>query len=451
MRRPPAPRNTRNGLKWRDGRPRWEPSPASRAAGLRGFDLKDMEGRWIADRGLAMSLADARHDWAQAVREAAVAGPAGDEARTGLRAALEALQAPQTPEQRLRQLALQDLVLAGRQLLDGQDADAGVQLVRGVRTAERLTEAYFAAVDAGSVKISPATRQAYHSQRARFETQFAGRGVGSIRRAELMAWYDQLVGAEGKSVSLANLTLSAAGAFLRFAWDREWIAASPAQKLGLRQADGRLVFWTLAEERAYVAWCDANGFPDVADAVTFGAWTGASPIDMCAAHVEQLDGKDVWSFKRIKTGQPAMPGLLQGVRARLARRKAAAAQDRVREVRDGQTVTPLLYDPRTHRRHDPDSLWRRHVTARALALAAPGAVPDTLATKRLQDLRDTCVTRLWDAGELPERMWPWTGHSPDDCSRILRQHYLVLREQGSIDMAVKLEAWLAVQEEAVGG
>jgi integrase len=60
------------------------------------------------------------------------------------------------------------------------------------------------------------------------------------------------------------------------------------------------VFWTLEEERAFVAWCDAHGYADVADAVTFGLWTGARPIDMCAADLEDLAG-DVWRFTPIKT------------------------------------------------------------------------------------------------------------------------------------------------------
>ena len=35
-----APKSNRNGLKWRDRRLRLEPSPASRAIGVKGLDLK---------------------------------------------------------------------------------------------------------------------------------------------------------------------------------------------------------------------------------------------------------------------------------------------------------------------------------------------------------------------------------------------------------------------------
>lgn len=33
---------------WRDGRPRWEPSPTARTFGFKGVDLKDENGRWLS-------------------------------------------------------------------------------------------------------------------------------------------------------------------------------------------------------------------------------------------------------------------------------------------------------------------------------------------------------------------------------------------------------------------
>ena len=34
-------------LKWRDGRPRWEPGPTLRAKGWKGRDLKSEQGEWL--------------------------------------------------------------------------------------------------------------------------------------------------------------------------------------------------------------------------------------------------------------------------------------------------------------------------------------------------------------------------------------------------------------------
>lgn len=41
---------------WRDGRPRWVPSPRLRGRGARGRDLKDADGQWL-DIGAAINLA----------------------------------------------------------------------------------------------------------------------------------------------------------------------------------------------------------------------------------------------------------------------------------------------------------------------------------------------------------------------------------------------------------
>src|SRR5215207_2789298 len=41
-------------LKWRSGRPRWEPGPGLRAQNFKGRDLKDEAGRWL---GLEAAIA----------------------------------------------------------------------------------------------------------------------------------------------------------------------------------------------------------------------------------------------------------------------------------------------------------------------------------------------------------------------------------------------------------
>jgi len=43
-------------LKWRDGRPRWEPGPKLRGLGYSGRDLKDEAGRWL---GMEASITEA--------------------------------------------------------------------------------------------------------------------------------------------------------------------------------------------------------------------------------------------------------------------------------------------------------------------------------------------------------------------------------------------------------
>jgi hypothetical protein len=45
-------------LKWRNGRPRWEPGPALRDKGMRGRDLKSESGQWLPlDRAIEAATA----------------------------------------------------------------------------------------------------------------------------------------------------------------------------------------------------------------------------------------------------------------------------------------------------------------------------------------------------------------------------------------------------------
>lgn len=445
MRSPPKPKNTRNGLIWRDGRPRWEPSPASRKAGLKGLDLKDLDGNFLQERGDAIAVCDQRHQWAAMIRETALDGPAGAEAADTLRNVLNALQPPSTPEGRQRRALLADLIDAARVALDGVDVNRP-STARGVRTAEALTEAYFAAVDSGEVKLKSGSRRAYHAQRIRFETRFAGRAIGGITRAELRDWYHQDLKLK-ETASTANLCMGAVAAWFRFAWDKEWIPASPAAKLGLVKASGRRVSWTWEEEQFFIPWCDANKFEDVADGVVAGLWAGARLSDICAANLEQLTG-GVWRFTPIKTedkSQEAMPGITEAFQARITRRRAEADAGALRHL-DG--ATPFLWNRHMNRRHDIHTYWLRFKKAKALALLDP-ACPKSLAGKKHQDTRDTCITRLFEADVAPTRMWTWTGHSQDSIQDIVKEHYIVLREAGQRDMAAKLEAWAAREGVAI--
>lgn len=56
---------------WRDGRPRWHPSPSLRSLGLKGKDLKDEDGNYLP---LIEALKEARRLNAEADRERGVDG-----------------------------------------------------------------------------------------------------------------------------------------------------------------------------------------------------------------------------------------------------------------------------------------------------------------------------------------------------------------------------------------
>jgi hypothetical protein len=442
---PEAPRNLRNGLKWRDGRPRWEPSPKNREIGLKGRDLKRPDGEWM-DRGEALSAADARHLWASYIRDAHQPGPAGDDARRDLRAALSQLGAGGAAG-----AIVGDLIDKARQLLqDETRADAPIGWAP--KSVAAMVDAYFTALEnkepyflgeKGELKLSAATIKAYEAASRRLVAKFGDRLPAELTRGEMRGWYDQLK--SERSLSVANLQLGCAAAFFRWATLQTppWLKESPCLKLRREKPEGRRVFWEPEEEQTFVAFCDAHGFVDIADAAVFGIWTGARIFDLCRANLEELRG-DTWRYRPHKTARrskrEALPGLAPHLKLRIERRWREAAASKVTQA-DGR---PFLWDLGRQARFTTETLRDRFKEAKAAALAAD-AVPQSLLEKRGGDWRDTCITRLWEAEVGFDRIPSWTGHSPDEAGTILRDHYIALRDRHAMDTLAKLTAYMQRQ------
>lgn len=442
-RKPAAPANLRNGLKWRDGRPRWEPSPVNRAAGFRGVDLKTHDGAWM-DRGAATSAADARTYLAAIVRQARGATEDGGKARAVLRSALDRLPPlPDEPEARWRRQLVADLVEAGRAVLEDREPGVTDALSHGARTVNAMIDGFFADREAMR-RLSAGTIRNYRTQSKKLRARFGPDRADAVTRPQMRQWYLDMQ--REVSIATANVAIGAAGAMFRWAtWqDPAWLKDNPCDKIGRDAAPGRLVFWTPDEERIFVGWCDANGYADVADAVTVCIWTGARQIDVAAvADVSELMAPS-WRYVPEKTkrkGQTALPGLLGPVHRR-AERRAQAARNSA-SLRHLNAV-PFLWDERHARRHTSETIGDRFREARK-AIVAAGELPPPFLEKRLQDTRDTCVTRLWAAGVTIERIATWGGWSVETARQILHDHYLSLLEEGARETAAKLEAWAVAQ------
>jgi integrase len=457
MRKPVAPSNLRNGLKWRSGRPRWEPSPKARALGLKGRDLRRPDGDWM-NRGEAIAAADARHLWASFIREAHQEGPAGADARRDLREALGQLGPDLTPQRQVvadltpQRLVVADLIAQARDLVANRTGEGEIAGGYAPKTVKAMVVAYFAALEnrepyfcgeRGELKLSDSTVVNYRNVSGFLIAKFGDRRVDELTRGDMKEWYDELV--RNNSLSVANLRLGCASAFFRWATLQRppWIVESPCVKLRRAKAKGRRVFWEPEEEAAFVAWCDANGYPDVADAVVFGIWTGARPFDLCAANLEDLRG-DTWRYTPHKTarrsGREALPGLAPNLRDRIERRWGEVAASAV-TFAGGR---PFLWNLAEQARFTTRSLHKRFTEARAAALLAD-AIPTGVAEKKGQDWRDTCITRLWEADVGLDRIPSWTGHAPDEAGEILRDHYIALRDSQARETLRRLEAYMARQ------
>lgn len=421
-----------------NGRPRWEPSPANRAIGLRGADLRDHQGAWM-DRGAATTVTDNRTIWSKFLRDALRDDDTGGKARAALRTVLDKLPPPPLdPVDRRKRELVADLIERGRAIIEEREA-LDPDMRRSPRSVQAMIDGFFADPKAQR-KLSANTRSSYRSTSRRLAAAMGARRVDEITSGQILAWHEQMTTRDGLAIGSANVAIGATGAMFQWAMmqDPPWLTTSPTANLRLPSAKGRRVFCTVEEEQTFRSWCDANGFADVADAVTVCLWTGARQVDVCAANLDDLTGT-AWRFVPIKTEKKeleALPGILQPVSDRVERRRQEVAQSGV------VTLGPvaLLWNPETNRRHTSVSIGTRYRKAHKLAIKS-GTMREGFEDKRLQDTRDTCITRLFDTDVSLTRITAWTGHAASAAERILRDHYITLRESGAAKDAGKLAEW----------
>jgi hypothetical protein len=292
--------------------------------------------------------------------------------------------------------------------------------------------------------MTKSTLTAYRTQAKKLMAKFADHFVNGITAGMMHARYEELC--ETHSISTANLVMGCTGSMYTWAIRQDWITPheSPVKKIGLKTPEGRLVYWPFATETAMVQWCDDNGFEDVGDAITMGCWTGARQIDMCKPSVGEL-ANETWRFTPQKTKRKyleAMPAIMPIVRARIDARAIRARRDLVTYM---PGAAPFLWDQEFDRPHTTERIGKRYRQARALATDSGIPELEHILSLNLQDTRDTCVTRLFEAGISLDAICPWTGHSRMNAEKILRAHYIVLREEGAVETAHKLEEFATKQ------
>lgn len=385
------------GLCWRDGRPRWVPMPSIRTA-FSGRDLKDAHGNWL---GL----------------EAAIA------AATEINAEVAEWRAMGTPKRRRS---------SGRQKRDP-------------RTCRALLEAWQVTPEFRALAAS--TRRDYvNKARLWLADGFADAPVASLSRKHLRGYWRQAYDSRGHA--MANGILAVVRAMLTYARNEEWIDGNPAFELGLMSVAPRVAFWSPAKVAAFVATADAMGRPSIADAVVIALHSGQRQADVLAMPPRIFDadaGGGRIRLKQFKRGAlidaPMTPPVAARVAAIRARWKAAG-------VAAHETI---VADDVTGERYASD--WFRKLFAQVRAEAArrhPELCADLdmepgLGALHFQDLRDTAVTRLADAGCSQAEIGAITGHSPETVASMMR-HYLATTAAMADNAIAKLTAWLEREE-----
>lgn len=433
------------------GRPRFFPSPAARALGYRGEDLRHgRHGPWF-------SLAECK-DWSER-RQAEIAAKRAA-IRTGKTTPRKA------PAETRRAHASGGVAIS--QVMEAFRASPRMQgrpIVQGKKTRRPLA----------------ATTIRFYTGAIRCLEQFEDGAWWHEPADELTAQVlDGLVDAVEKAHGLKQAravrgVISVAYGYCRTREGGGLVAHNPAAESEARLPlpKPRLRPATVEEYVALLAAFDALGLPDAGDLFCAGVWTGQRQADRRALTVSRIgaDGITFEPHKKEAEGQRLLIPLAAELAARLdaarARRRAVkvarltndapvfqceAAGTAWTEGRYGKVFRMVRHalaaggrppvDAATGR---VDKEWLALFRGRDVAaeLAAAGIVPlPSVADLRDQDLRDTCLSWLPRAGADKWEIAGFSGHSFAGRENVLR-HYLAIHPEFARAGMAKLEAWFA--------
>ncbi len=455
-------KNPHPHVKWREGRPRFEPGPALRVRGYKATDLRwpeDAPEAWkvtslkpgVKNSGRWFSKGEAV-DWSDAFVRSL------EKAAKGRRKAKAA-----RPAERIYTL--------GR-LFEDWYGSRKFQIPADPAEAMRQRHA-------GNV-YSPKTVKDYRQKAGvieQYDPSLWASPVDALTQPILFGLYEELVTEYGIATARGAIAVLS----IALGWGRKRgkftfranHGANPAKDLDMATPPPRIRVGTRAEISTLIAVADHVGRLEIGDAIVLGLWTGQRQGDRLALQDKGLlNGRRI--FRQAKTG--ALVAIMEAPewRARLAaaieRRRSAKAEQllkasapeerRAVELRFSFVILDEARDTRPGR---PPQRWLpfrgmhySHVFAEIRALAVEGIpsrgphgepvepwiIPPcpSLADFQERDLRDTAVTWMALAGATIPEIINVTGHSAESAVQILK-HYLA-RDAGMADAAImKMVAW----------
>lgn len=372
-------------VSWRNGRPRFNPSPQLRAQGHKGRDLRHDDGRWFS-RGECV-------DWSETLLALPLA-------REGAAHPAPVVRRPQR----------------------------GVSL--GLVCEHWLAQPRFAGH--GQRPLAAATARDYRQKLKAFQDDNPDLWVfeaDKVTSALLQDAYDQME--EARGLHTARQALGAIATAYKWAITRGRIRreVNPAIGLEKHMPKPRIRFGTRTEMHGLIAAADASGRPDVGDAVMLGLWSGQRQGDRLAlTHKGVLKGRRV--FRQAKTG--AIVHVLEApeLEARLARALERRGMASI--------VNPhVLLNERTWKPWNADT-YRHEFRAVVKRAIADGCV--SLADFHDADLRDTAVTWMALAEATIPEIAAVTGHQVNSVHQILK-HYLARHPEMADSAIRKMIAW----------
>ncbi len=432
------------GLKQRpdkDGnpRPRWEPWPAARKIGIRGRDLKDQNGNYITI-GQAIDACDHRTKWSRAILNA-IAGN-----RSSANAITESLMKMpilETEAHKLNYFLCSDLIETAQKFNEigwghfeppqpaKEKPKSPNEIPILARTVSLAIDFWLKSLPNSGKNLSINTIQQYTNNARRVKDLIGNENIRQRKKKDCAKTLNDWIKDHGRRMT-GHFHAVSSGVW-EWAILEEWVEFNPWRGHSLPKPEGRIVIWEVHETKEFAEWCDINGFQDVADAIIFMEWIGHNSIDYCKAKIKDLE-TGIWTHSRQKTSNPFKIGLTKRILQRLELRKQ-------REYPAKPFDDYVAIDVTNGLRLTEKSVWQRYNKARNAAIAQNSDKWLFLKSRTLQDLRDTCITRLIGAGIEPALACQWTGHSVESAEKIWKSAYVANLDITAKESAQKLEAF----------
>lgn len=235
--------------------------------------------------------------------------------------------------------------------------------------------------------------------------------------------------AASRSLNAAGASLRALQALLSYAVDLDWIAANPAAKLGLVTAAVRVRAASPDELARLIATADRLDMAWMGDAIVAGVWTVQRLGELLAcdlsrqllpATIEEPGAPHGWLdftgvHAQAKTGRDVLVPILPLLAERLGGRQTGLL---IRPPQQGRPLTIKSFN----------TAW--------LKVRRAAGVEDL----QFRDLRDTGITRLYEAGADPSRIATGSGHTDQTVHQMMR-HYRANSRAVAGEVGVQLAAW----------
>jgi len=388
---------TISNVSWRGGRPRYQPGPKHRKLGLKGQDLKRLDGSWMSAEEAAA--------WVEAQLRPRIAEVKAAKA-AGKRAPRRKAPGAYTLEDLFEDLWKSPKFTAGEPVPG-----------RPKRKA-----------------LAPATIRDYRAKAAAlaaFDPELYGSDVAALSKPILVGLHERLW--HDKGHHMANAILKTLSVALSYGVRKELggLKHHPALRLGIEQPDARVRVGTIGEMTAMIRAADAIGLTMVGHAIMLGLMTGQRQTERLAL----MDAGHEKGWRRFRQSKTAAIVEVPETPQLTARLSAAATERRVLGVK----VANVVVDPKTGAPFTQSTYNKVYRQVRTAAVAgvkdAAGAwivePCPTLADFQDRDLRDTAVTWLARAGCTVPEIRSITGHDPRTIYSILKHYLAIDREQAS--------------------